>query len=54
MAKLGSEYLFIGPKSACYTSAGTAKEAIMNWANRDHKKYWTCKGFPTRNLCQKN
>jgi hypothetical protein len=37
---MGSECLFIGPESACWTSAGISKKAIRNWTNRDHKKYW--------------
>jgi hypothetical protein len=40
LARLGSESPFIGPKPACGISAGTAKRAVSDWTNRDHKKYW--------------
>jgi hypothetical protein len=39
-AKLGSECPFIGPEPACGISAGTAKKAVRDWTNRDHKKYY--------------
>jgi hypothetical protein len=35
LAKLGSEYLLIGPQPTCGISAGVAKKAVRDWANRD-------------------
>jgi hypothetical protein len=37
LAKLGSEYLFIGPEPICSILAGVAKKAVRDWANRDWK-----------------
>jgi hypothetical protein len=62
MARLGPECPFTGPELACGISAGIAKtrqdcqgldkqkpHKILGVLNRPQ----TCKGFPTRTLCQK-
>jgi ribonuclease HI len=38
LAKLGSECPLIGPEPACGISTWTAKKAVWDWTNRDHKK----------------
>jgi hypothetical protein len=60
LARTGSEHPFIGPEPACRISIGAAKNAVRNWTNRNHKKYWEsttglkqAKGY-VRTLCQKN
>jgi hypothetical protein len=30
----------MGPEPACSISIGVAKKAVMDWINRNHKKYW--------------
>jgi hypothetical protein len=39
LAKLGYECPLIVPEPACVILAGTAKKAVRDWTNRDHKKY---------------
>jgi hypothetical protein len=39
LAKLGFKCPFIGPEPACGILAGTAKKAVRDWTDRDHKKY---------------
>jgi hypothetical protein len=39
LTRLGSECFFIGPEPACGISVETAKKAVREWTNRDHKKY---------------
>jgi ribonuclease HI len=39
LARPGSEPLFAGPEPASGISAGVAKKAVRDWANRDHKKF---------------
>jgi hypothetical protein len=40
LAKIGAEHPFIGPEPACGISTGVAKQAIRDWTNIKHKKYW--------------
>ncbi|PNF16899.1 hypothetical protein B7P43_G04715 [Cryptotermes secundus] len=40
LAKIGAEHPFIGPEPACGISLEVAKQAIRDWTNRKHKKYW--------------
>jgi hypothetical protein len=35
--KLQAECQLIGSEQVCFISAGTAKEAVRDWTNRDHK-----------------
>jgi hypothetical protein len=58
---LQAECPLIESEQVCFTSAGTAKEAVRDWTNRGHQKYWVSLpglkraiGIPTRILCQKN
>jgi hypothetical protein len=37
LARMGSEYPFIGPEPACGISIGVAKKAVRDWTNRNHK-----------------
>jgi hypothetical protein len=54
LARVGFECPFIGPEPALGILAGIAKKAVRDRINRNHKEYnQTCKGFPTRTLCQK-
>jgi hypothetical protein len=39
-ARFGSEHTFIEPEPACGISVGIAKNAVREWTNNDHKKYW--------------
>jgi hypothetical protein len=35
--KLQTECLLIGSEQVCFSSAETAKKAVRDWTNRDHK-----------------
>jgi hypothetical protein len=39
LTKFGTECPFIGPEPAFGISAGIANKAVMDWTNRDLKKY---------------
>lgn len=56
----GSEQPIIGPELSCGISETVTKPATRDWMNRKHQEYqhsntWTktCKGFPSRTLCQR-
>jgi hypothetical protein len=37
LARMGSEYPFMGPEPACGISIGVAKQAVRDWTNRKKK-----------------